>query len=79
MADHELPVTPVVVFGALFVAAAVLPLGHTPFERRVYGVGNGRAGHRIVRCVVGRTLIGVYMLSGLRSAIVGALLIGICG
>jgi ribose transport system permease protein len=79
MIDHELPVTPVVVFVALFVAAAVLLLGHTPFRRRVYAVGNGERVAALSGVPVGRTLIGVYMLSALCSAIVGALLTGFSG
>jgi ribose transport system permease protein len=79
MTDHELPVTPVVVFVALFVAAAVLLLGHTPFGRRIYAVGNGERVAALSGVPVGRTLIGVYMLSGLCSAIVGALLTGFSG
>jgi ribose transport system permease protein len=79
MTDHELPVTPVVVFVALFVVAAVLLLGHTPFGRRVYAVGNGERVAALSGVPVGCTLIGVYMLSGLCSAIVGALLTGFSG
>ena len=79
MTDHELPVTPVVLFVALFVVAAVLLLGHTPFGRRVYAVGNGERVAALSGVPVGRTLIGVYMLSGLCSAIVGALLTGFSG
>ena len=79
MTDHELPVTPVVVFVALFVVGAVLLLGNTPFGRRVYAVGNGERVAALSGVPVGRTLIGVYMLSGLCSAIVGALLTGFSG
>jgi ribose transport system permease protein len=79
MTGHELLVTPVVVFVALFVVAAVLLLGKTPFGRRVYAVGNGERIARLSGVPVGQTLIGVYMLSGLCSAIVGVLLTGFSG
>jgi len=79
MTDHELFVTPVVLFVAVFVVLAVLLLGHTPFGRRVYAVGNGERVAALSGVPVGRTLIRVYMLSGLCSAIVGALLTGFSG
>jgi ribose transport system permease protein len=79
MTDHELPVTPVVLFVAAFVAIAVLLLGRTPFGRRVYAVGNGERIAALSGVPVGPTLIRVYMLSGLCSAIVGALLTGFSG
>ncbi|MBV8474489.1 MAG: ABC transporter permease, partial [Hyphomicrobiales bacterium] len=79
MTDHELFVTPVVLFVAVFVVAAVLLLGRTPFGRRVYAVGNGERVAALSGVPVGQTLIRVYMLSGLCSAIVGALLTGFSG
>ncbi len=79
MTDHELIVTPVVLFVAAFVVVAVLLLGHTPFGRRVYAVGNGERVAALSGVPVGQTLIRVYMLSGLCSAIVGALLTGFSG
>ena len=42
MTDHELLVTPVVLFVvAVRRRCAVLLLGRTPFGRRVYAIGNG--------------------------------------
>jgi ribose transport system permease protein len=79
MTGHELIVTPVVVFVALFIIVAVLLLGHTPFGRRVYAIGNGERVAALSGVPVSRTLIRVYMLSGLCSAIVGALLTGFSG
>jgi len=79
MTDHELPVTPVVVFVALFVVVAVLLLSKTPFGRRIYAIGNGERVAALSGVPVSATLIGVYMLSGLCSAIVGALLTGFSG
>ena len=79
MTDHELIVTPVVLFVAAFVVVAVLLLGHTPFGRRVYAVGNGERVAALSGVPVSKTLIRVYMLSGLCSAIVGALLTGFSG
>ena len=48
----------------LFVIAAVILLGRTPFGRRVYGIGNGVRAAELSGIAVGRTLILVYMLSG---------------
>jgi len=77
--SHEWPVTPVVPFLAAFVAAAVLLLGKTPFGRRIYAVGNGERVAALSGVAVGPTLVKVYMLSGLCSAIVGSLLTGFSG
>ena len=79
MTGHEWPVTPVVGFMALFVVLAVLLLGKTPFGRRVYAIGNGERVAALSGVPIGATLIGVYMLSGFCSAIVGALLTGFSG
>ncbi|MBV9287540.1 MAG: ABC transporter permease, partial [Hyphomicrobiales bacterium] len=79
MTDHELIVTPVVVFVVIFVVAAVLLLGRTTFGRRVYAIGNGERVAALSGVPVSRTLIRVYMLSGLCSSIVGVLLTGFSG
>lgn len=79
MTDRELLVTPVVIFVAIFVVVAVLLLGRTVFGRRIYAVGNGERIAALSGVPVGRTLMGVYILSGLCSAIVGALLTGFSG
>jgi ribose transport system permease protein len=72
-------VTPVVFFIAAFVAGAAVLLSRTPFGRRVYGIGNGVRAARLSGIAVGRTLIGVYILSALCSCIVGVLLTGFSG
>jgi ribose transport system permease protein len=79
MTDRELIVTPVVLFVAVFVVFAVLLLGRTPFGRRVYAVGNGERVAALSGVPVSQTVIRVYMLSGLCSAIVGVLLTGFSG
>lgn len=71
--------TPAVPFAALFVVAAVLLLGRTAFGRRVYGIGNGERVAALSGIAVGPTIIKVYMLSGLCSALVGVLLTGFSG
>lgn len=78
MTGHELIVTPVV-FVALFVVVVVLLFGHTPFGPRVYAVGNGERVAALSGVPVSRAPSRVYMLSGLCSAIVGALLTGFSG
>ena len=79
MTGHVLGVTPVVLFLIAFVVFAVVLLSDTPFGRRVYGIGNGIRVARLSGISVGRTVIGVYMLSALCSALVGALLTGFSG
>ncbi|WP_307437479.1 ABC transporter permease [Labrys monachus] len=79
MTGRSLGVAPVVLFLVLFVAAAVLLLGRTPFGRRVYGIGNGERVAALSGIAVGPTVIKVYMLSGLCSALVGVLLTGFSG
>ena len=79
MTEAVLGVTPVVVFEVLFVIVAVLLLGRTPFGRRIYAVGNGQRVAALSGISVGSTLVGVYMLSGVCSAIVGTLLTGFSG
>jgi ribose transport system permease protein len=73
------PVAPVVLFMVLFVIAAVTLLGRTPFGRRVYGIGNGLRAAELSGIPVGRTLILVYVLSAVCSALVGILLTGFSG
>ncbi|HMF68751.1 MAG TPA: ABC transporter permease, partial [Phyllobacterium sp.] len=72
-------VTPVVPFMVLFVIAAVFLLGRTAFGRRVYGIGNGLRAAQLSGVAVGRTLILVYVLSGLCAGLVGVLLTGFSG
>jgi ribose transport system permease protein len=79
MTDKTGLFTPVVPFVLLFVALAVTLLSRTPFGRRVYGIGNGERVAALSGISVGRTLVLVYMLSGLCSALVGCLLTGFSG
>ena len=79
MTDHALIATPVVFFVAAFVVVAALLLSRTAFGRRVYAVGNGERVAALSGVPVSQTIIRVYMLSGLCSAIVGALLTGFSG
>lgn len=72
-------VTPVVIFIVLFAALAVILLTRTPFGRRVYGIGNGLRAAQFSGISVGRTLIGVYILSAVCSGLVGILLTGFSG
>jgi ribose transport system permease protein len=62
-----------------FVVIATLLLRRTPFGRRVYAIGNSVRAARLSGVNVGRTLVLVYALSGLCSAIVGILLDGFSG
>lgn len=79
MTGHLLGLTPVVWFLFLFVVAAVVMLSRTPFGRRIYAVGNSVTVARLSAVGVGRTIIGVYALSGFCSALVGVLLSGFSG
>jgi ribose transport system permease protein len=71
--------TPIVLLMVVFVVAAVLLLGRTPFGRRVYGIGNGLRAARLSGIGVERTLILVYMLSAVCAAVVGIMLTGFSG
>ncbi|WP_191058874.1 ABC transporter permease [Geminicoccus harenae] len=79
MTGSFLGVTPVIWLLLLFVAAALLLLGRTPFGRRVYAVGNSPLVARLSGVGVGGTLIGTYALSGFCAALVGILLSGFSG
>ena len=72
-------VTPVIWLLVAFIAAALLLLTRTPFGRRLYAVGNSPLVARLSGVGVGRTLIGVYALSGFCAALVGILLSGFSG
>ncbi|MGF6958623.1 ABC transporter permease subunit [Paraburkholderia youngii] len=60
----------------LFLVVALLVLHRTPFGRRLYAVGNSQIAAKLSGVRVGNTLIAVYCLSGLCSALVGVLLAG---
>ena len=79
MTARVLGVTPVIYFLVLFIVFAVVLLARTPFGRRVYAIGNGERAARLSGIAVGRTLVGVYILSALCSALVGILLTGFSG
>ncbi len=79
MTGGLLHVTPIVWLMVLFVPAAVLLLGRTPFGRRVYGIGNSLRVAQLSGIRVGTTLLGVYALSGFCAALVGVLLAGFSG
>ncbi|MFM9428653.1 ribose transport system permease protein [Variovorax sp. GrIS 2.14] len=79
MTERVLGVTPVVLFMLLFAGGAVLLLGRTRFGRSVYAVGNGQRAAQLSGVRVGPTLIGVYILSGICSAIAAVLLTGLSG
>ncbi|HEX4768372.1 MAG TPA: ABC transporter permease [Lichenihabitans sp.] len=79
MTGHVAGVTPVVFFDLAFVAAATVLLGRTVFGRRVYAIGNGLRAARLSGVPTGSTIVMVYMLSGLCSALVGCLLSGFSG
>jgi ribose transport system permease protein len=72
-------VTPVIFLVVLFVAASVGLLGRTVFSRWVYALGNSSRASFLSGVDVRRTTIGVYMLSGVCSALVGILLTGFGG
>jgi ribose transport system permease protein len=59
-----------------FIVVAILVLSRTPFGRRVYAVGNSIRVAKLSGVGVGQTLLGVYVLSGFCSALVGLLLAG---
>jgi ribose transport system permease protein len=79
MTDANFGVTPVVIFDVAFAILAVLMLQRTAFGRRVYAIGNGQRVAALSGINVGGTMIRVYMLSGVCSALVGVLLTGFSG
>jgi ribose transport system permease protein len=60
----------------LVLAVALLLLHRTAFGRRVYAVGNSPVAAKLSGVRVGATLIAVYCLSALCSAVVGVMLAG---
>ena len=79
MTDQSIGVTPIVLCMVVFVGIAILLLGHTAFGRRVFAVGNSLRVAQLSGVNTGRTIIGVYMLSGLCAATVGVMLAGFSG
>jgi ribose transport system permease protein len=79
MTGKIIGIAPVVVFVVLFIIGSVLLLGGTVFGRRVYAIGNSVTVARLSGVNVPRTLVLVYVLSGVCSALVGVLLTGFSG
>jgi ribose transport system permease protein len=79
MTGHLAGVAPVIWFLVGFVVIAVLLLTRTSFGRSIYAVGNSPQVARLSAVGVGRTLVGVYALSGFCSGLVGILLSGFSG
>jgi ribose transport system permease protein len=79
MTGKIIGIAPVVVFVVLFIIGSVLLLGGTVFGRRVYAIGNSVTVARLSGVNVPRTLVLVYVLSGVCSALVGVLLTGFIG
>jgi ribose transport system permease protein len=79
MTGHLLGVAPVIWLILIFIVLASLLLTRTPFGRRIYAVGNSQRVARLAGVNVGRTIILVYMLSGLCAALVGIMLSGFSG
>jgi ribose transport system permease protein len=79
MTGHLAGFAPVVLFIIAFVVGSVILLGGTVFGRRVYAVGNSITVARLSGINVPRTLVLVYALSGLCSAVVGVMLTGFSG
>lgn len=79
MTGHFAGPTPVVWFLVAFVIFSLVLLNRTVFGRCIYAVGNSTLVARLSAVGVGGTLIGVYALSGLCSALVGILLSGFSG
>lgn len=70
------PLSPAAWSVPVFLIIALLLLHRTPFGRRIYAVGNSQIAAKLCGVRVGKTLVAVYCLSGLCSAIVGLLLAG---
>jgi ribose transport system permease protein len=79
MTGRLLGITPAIWMIAAFIVFATLLLTRTAFGRRVYAVGNSQRVARLAGVHVGRTIILVYMLSGVCAALVGIMLSGFSG
>lgn len=79
MSGSSFGVTPVSIFVLVFIAAGMFLLGKTTFGRNVYAVGNNARVAFLSGVNVGTTIVLVFALSGLCSAIVGILLVGFSG
>jgi ribose transport system permease protein len=76
---HLFGFTPAVWFLLAFAIAATLLLHRTTFGRNVLAVGNSARVARLSGTRVDLILIGVYVLSGFCSALVGVLMTGFSG
>ncbi|MEZ5924098.1 MAG: ABC transporter permease [Hyphomicrobiaceae bacterium] len=79
MTDKSGIVTPAVIFMLIFIAGAVILHTRTVFGRHLYALGNGERVAQLSGIDIDRTTLLVYMLSGLCSALVGAMLTGFSG
>ena len=79
MTGKLLGLTPVVFLVVGFVVFAVVLLGRTVFGRWVYAVGNSQRASYLAGVSLKSTVIGVYVLSGVCSALVGILATGFSG
>jgi ribose transport system permease protein len=79
MTGHLGGITPVIWFVLIFIVAATLLLSRTSMGRRIYAVGNNARVARLSGVNVGRTIIGVYVLSALCASLVGIMLAGFSG
>jgi galactofuranose transport system permease protein len=69
-----LSITISVVIALVVVAVAAYVLHLTPFGRTVYAVGGNQQSALLMGLAVGRTKVGVYVISGFCSALGGVLL-----
>ncbi len=79
MTGSLMGLTPVVYLVIAFVILAVVLLDRTVFGRWVYAVGNSPRASYLSGVSLKTTVIGVYVLSGLCSALVGILATGFSG
>ncbi len=79
MTAHVGGIVPAVAFLAIFVVFANELLNRTAFGRWIYAVGNSMRAARLSGLPVDGTIVGVYVLSGVCSALVGIMLVGFNG
>ncbi|MQS08688.1 galactofuranose ABC transporter, permease protein YjfF [Streptomyces alkaliphilus] len=72
----DIVVTPAVIIALVVVAVAMYVLHRTRFGRTVYAVGGSESSARLMGLATGRAKVGVYVVSGLCSAL-GGLLFGL--
>ena len=79
LSGRLLGITPIGWFLVAFALAATVFLNQTAFGRRLYTVGNSVTVARLSGVWTGSIVVGVYMLSGFCSALVGVMLSGFSG